>query len=308
MQSITVVGVRKNFGEVEALRGLDLAVQKGTILGLLGPNGAGKTTLIRALATLLLPDEGSLYVEGHDVVKEPDAVRRLIGLTGQYAAVDEQLTGRENLVMVGRLYHMDIDSARVRAQELLEKFDLADAADRTLKTYSGGTRRRIDLAASLVNRPPVLFLDEPTIGLDPLSRRGLWGIIRELVTDGTTVLLTTQYLEEADYLSNNIVVIDRGVVIAKGTPQELKTRAGGDVLEVRLSRPEQAIQAQAALAPLGDASITAPGVLVLPLPGNGKALPHAIRALDGAKVGIEEFELRHPTLDEAFLHLTNRIV
>ncbi len=243
--SISVSDVHKSFGAVKALRGVSLHVPKGKVVGLLGPNGAGKTTLVRILATLMQPDSGSARVEGINVVERPDDVRRLIGLTGQYAAVDENLTGRENLVMIGRLYHMSTAVARDKARELLDRFQLADAADRTLKTYSGGMRRRLDIAASIINSPTVLFLDEPTTGLDPKSRLELWDIIRELVAGGTTLLLTTQYLEEADRLADTIVVIDRGVVIAEGTSEDLKRRTGKTTLdEVFLTLTGHSIEAE----------------------------------------------------------------
>ena len=229
--AILVEGLTKSFGEVHALRGIDLSVPRGTVLGVLGPNGAGKTTAVRILTTLLLPDEGRALVEGYDVVRDAAAVRRSIGLAGQSAAIQEELTGRENLEIIGRLYHLSWPQARSRAVELLEQFGLSDAAERAAKTYSGGMQRRLDLAASLVGRPKVLFLDEPTTGLDPRSRLGMWDIIRSLVADGTTLLLTTQYLDEADELANEIVVIDHGLVIAAGTAEELKGRVGGDVVE-----------------------------------------------------------------------------
>src|SRR5258708_7562544 len=229
--AILVEGLVRSCGEVRALRGSDLAVPRGTVLSVLGPNGAGKTTAVRILTTLLLPDGGQALVEGRDVVREAAAVRRSIGLSGQSAAIQEELTGRENLEIVGRLYHLSRPTARSRAVELLEQFDLSDAADRTAKTYSGGMQRRLDLAASLVGRPQVLFLDEPTTGLDPRSRLGMWDIIRSLVAGGTTLLLTTQYLDEADKLADEIVVIDHGQVIAAGTAEELQSRGGGGVLE-----------------------------------------------------------------------------
>src|SRR5579859_1587823 len=230
--AVRVEGVRKKFGTVQALDGVSLEVPPATVLGLLGPNGAGKTTMVRILATLLLPDEGRAEVTGLDVVSQTSEIRQRIGLAGQNAAVDENLTGRENIELVGRLYHLPKTEAKFRARQLLERFDLLDAADRTVRTYSGGMRRRLDLGASLVGRPTVLFLDEPTTGLDPRSRIDLWKIIRELVAEGTTVLLTTQYLEEADELADSIVVIDHGQVIAEGTPDELKARMGGDVIDV----------------------------------------------------------------------------
>src|SRR3989344_4994383 len=253
--SISIQGLKKHFGSVQALRGVDLNIEKGTILGLLGPNGAGKTTIIRILTTLVQPDQGRAIVEGYDVVEKPQAVREIIGLAGQYAAVDENLTGRENLIMVGRLYHKTRVEAAERATELLIQFDLDDAADRLLRTYSGGMRRRLDLALSLVNNPPVLFLDEPTSGLDPQSRLELWRIIRELVAQGTTVLLTTQYLDEADYLADRIVVIDHGKIIASGTPKELKAQVSADFLEFRVLDPKQEIQAAELLKPFAQGDI-----------------------------------------------------
>ena len=304
---IKVKNIRKSFGSVRALQGVDLEVPKGAIVGLLGPNGAGKTTLVRILATLLIPDEGAATVEGYDVVKDANTVRQVIGLAGQYAAVDENLTGRENLTMVARLYHQSVSEAHARAHELLEQFDLTDAADRTLKTYSGGMRRRLDLAASLVNKPPVLFLDEPTTGLDPGSRLQLWKIIRELQKAGTTVLLTTQYLEEADHLAGTIVVIDHGRIIAQGTPTEIKAQVGGDVLEIHVSDPLRTEEAVSVLRSMGNGNPevdTAVGIVRLPVENGTGILPKAIRALDLAHIGVADLALRRPTLDEAFLKLT----
>ncbi len=309
MSAIVVSGLYKSFGKVQALQGVDLVVPKGKVVGLLGPNGAGKTTLVRILTTLMQPDAGKAEVEGVNVLLEPNEVRRRIGLTGQYAAVDETMTGRENLVMIARLYHLSVDEAHTRAEELLRRFNLEDAADRTLKTYSGGMRRRLDIAASLVNRPPVLFLDEPTTGLDPQSRLELWDIIRELVAGGTTLLLTTQYLEEADRLADTIVVIDHGVVIAEGTPQELKARMGGDILELHLTHAAQLGAAAAALrtlqtgAPQLDTQLS---VLRVPVATEPGMLLRAMRALDEAGVVIEDLQLRRPTLDEVFLSLTGK--
>src|SRR5580700_10986432 len=250
--AIFVEGLTKSFGEVHALRGIDLSVPRGTVLGVLGPNGAGKTTAVRILTTLIRPDKGRALVEGRDVVREPAAVRREIGLSGQSAAIQEELTGRENLEIVGRLFHLSWPQARVRAVELLEQFDLTDAADRHAKNYSGGMQRRLDLAASLVGHPHVLFLDEPTTGLDPRSRLGMWDIIKALVEGGTTLLLTTQYLDEADELADQIVVIDHGLVIASGTADELKSRVGGDVLEFTVPNRMGISDAIAAIARLSD--------------------------------------------------------
>lgn len=307
--AITITGVKKQFGNLEALKGIDLEVPKGKLLGLLGPNGAGKTTLIRILTTLMTADQGTAFVGGFDVAREPERVREVIGLAGQYAAVDEILTGRENLMMVGRLYHMSKNESAVRAAELLEEFNLEDAADRPLKTYSGGMRRRLDLAAALVNRPPILFLDEPTTGLDPASRLALWDIIRDLVKRGTTVLLTTQYLEEADSLADSIVVIDQGKVIAQGSPAELKSLVGGSVLEIRIAQQARFFKAMEVLQSLGNGTPSldpGTGLIRIPIEEGSKVLQNAVRMLDNEEIVIEDLQLRHPTLDEAFLKLTGR--
>ena len=297
----------KKYGDVVALDCLDLSVPEGTVYGLLGPNGAGKTTAVRILTTLLKPDAGSAKVDGIDVVRKPNAVRRIIGLTGQYAAVDEYLTGRENLRMFGDLYHLPSAYVKERSQELLERFDLVDAADRSLRTYSGGMRRRLDLAASLIAKPRVLFLDEPTTGLDPRSRLGLWEVITDLVADGTTVLLTTQYLEEADQLAEQIVVIDHGKVIAKGTSDVLKDQVGGDRLEVIVSDPSQLEVAAQAVRPVATGEVTVDrddSRVVAPVVGGSLTLVDAVRALDAAHVAIADVALRRPTLDDVFMSLT----
>jgi len=307
--AILVEGLVKSFGAVRALDGVDLRVDAGTVLGLLGPNGAGKTTAVRILTTLLRPDAGTVRVAGLDAVREAAALRERIGLAGQYAAVDENLTGAENLVMVGRLYGEGRVGARARAQELLEQFDLTDAGRRPAKTYSGGMRRRLDLAAALVARPPVLFLDEPTTGLDPRSRLDLWSTIEALVADGTTVLLTTQYLDEADRLAHAIAVIDHGRLIAEGTPDALKDRVGGERLEVSLTDPEQAPRAARALAPMTDEPpATQDGVVRIVVRRSGGTIVEAVRRLDDASVGVEDLALRRPTLDDVFLTLTGRAV
>jgi ABC-2 type transport system ATP-binding protein len=269
---IAAENIKKSFGKTKALDGVSISVASGTITALLGPNGAGKTTLVRILTTLMTPDSGTVTIGGHDLVTRAQDIRMIIGLAGQYAAVDERLTGRENLEMVGRLYHLPVSIARQRAGELLEQFDLVDAGNRILKTYSGGMRRRLDLAASLVNRPKILFLDEPTTGLDPQSRQTLWNILRELTASGTTILLTTQYMEEADQLADRIIIIDHGRIVAQGTPEELKSRLGGDRIEIRLSDHRQQNT--------------------------------AVLALANAGVGVSEIAVRQPSLDEVFLNLT----
>jgi ABC-2 type transport system ATP-binding protein len=306
--AVEVEGLVKHFGDVKALDGIDLTVERGQVVGLLGPNGAGKTTTVRILSTLLQPTAGHARVAGFDVVEHPDDVRRAIGLTGQYAAIDEYLTGRENLRMFGDLYHLSPKYVRERAGELFELFDLVDAADRPARTYSGGMRRRLDLAASLVAQPSILFLDEPTTGLDPRSRLGLWDVITDLVDRGTTVLLTTQYLEEADRLAQDIVVIDHGLVIAHGTAEQLKDQIGGDRVEVVVTTPEAIDGAVAALATVAAGEPTVDDLHVsAPVTGGSTVLVNAIRALDAHGVEVSDLVLRRPTLDDVFLALTGHV-
>ena len=305
---IRTEGLAKSFGDVHALKGIDLEVPQGTVFGLLGPNGAGKTTAIRILTTLLLPDAGRAEVAGLDVVRDAEALRSRIGLAGQSAAVDENLTGLENLEMVGRLYHLSGPEARRRATEVLERFGLADAGRRLAKTYSGGMRRRLDVGASLVARPDILFLDEPTTGLDPRSRIDLWELIRELVREGKTMLLTTQYLEEADQLTDRIAMIDVGTVIAEGTADELKAQIGGEVLEVHVADTAQAGFAADALKGVGagDPSVDAEaGIVRVPVGQAGsEALLDSVRRLDDARIVVDDIALHRPTLDDVFLALT----
>jgi ABC-2 type transport system ATP-binding protein len=301
--AIEATDLVKHFGPVAALDGVSFAVPEGTVLGMLGPNGAGKTTAVRILTTLLLPDSGRAVVNGIDVTADPRRVRTIIGLAGQYAAVDENLTGRENLRLVGRLTHLPADVIRSRSNELLEQFNLTDAANRPIRTYSGGMRRRLDLAAALVHRPPILFLDEPTSGLDPRSRTDLWAVISELVRVGTSVLLTTQYLEEADRIADNIVVIDGGRVIAEGTASQLKARLGATVIEVGTADAATAVRVGALLEGLGRVDVD--GTLATLKVNDGAALMvEVVRRLDAAGALPTTLALREPTLDDVFLSLT----
>jgi ABC-2 type transport system ATP-binding protein len=294
----------KKYGEVIALDGLSLEVEQGTVFGLLGPNGAGKTTTVRVLTTLLSPDSGSAIVDGVDVLKDPVHAREIMGLSGQKASVDENLTGIENLIMLGRLFRLPKKEAVIRANDLLERFNLNDAAKRIVKTYSGGMRRRLDLAASLIAKPNILFLDEPTTGLDPRSRLMMWEVIQNLVNEGTTVLLTTQYLEEADQLAKKIAVIDKGKVIAQGSADELKTQVGGERIEVVVSLSQSQAAAQA-LQSMSSGKVVVEGDHVqVPVSGGGVKVVEAVRALDIAKIEIKEIQLRRPTLDDVFLSLT----
>jgi len=300
-------GLVKHYGQIRALDGVDLTVPRGSVLGLLGPNGAGKTTAVRILATLLRPDSGTAEVAGINVLKDPREVRRRIGLSGQYAAVDEYLTGFENLDMIGRLYHLGRKASRDRARELLAQLRIEDAGDRMAKTYSGGMRRRLDLAGALVANPPVLFLDEPTTGLDPRGRTDMWEIIQGLVAGGTSLLLTTQYLEEADILADNIVVIDHGKVIAEGTADQLKAQVGGERLEITVADAAQLEAARVLLEPLGVGKAILDHhrhSLLMPVTGGAGVLTDALRRLDAAHIVLEDVGLRRPTLDDVFLSLT----
>ena len=307
MPAVETIDLQKSFGETVALAGVDMTVEKSDVFGLLGPNGAGKTTIVRVLATLLRPDAGKAFVDGVDVAAEPHRVRARIGLTGQEPAVDQSLTGRENMEYVGRLYHLGAREARSRADELLERFDLSEAASRLAKTYSGGMRRRLDIAMSLIARPAVLFLDEPTTGLDPRSRLAMWEFIGDLSRGGTTVLLTTQYLEEADHLADRIAVIDHGSVITEGTPDELKQRMGGGRIEVELHDPADIASVVEAVEPF-----CAPGCKVrhsaktvtLPVEDGARLVPRVVRAVDALGVELKDVGVRQPTLDDVFLNLT----
>jgi len=302
--AIRAEGLVKQFKGKRALDGVDLTARTGAVLGVLGPNGSGKTTMVRILATLLRPDGGHAEVGGYDVVRQPHEVRRLIGLTGQYAAVDADLTGTQNVILIARLLGFNRAQARVRAAELLERFELTDAADRPAKTYSGGMRRRLDLAASLVGRPALLYLDEPTTGLDPHSRNGLWDVVRGLVDDGVTVLLTTQYLEEADQLADDLMVLDHGRMSSRGTPEELKDQAGNQVLEVRTVDTGQLSLAARIIEAVTSTPVVSDGLLAsVPVTSSG-VLPEVVRRLDEQGVAVAELSLRKPSLDEVFLALT----
>ena len=304
--AIVVEGLTKRYGALVALDGISFRVPAGTVLGLLGPNGAGKTTAVRVLTTIIRPDAGGAWVLGHDVVREAASVRYRIGLAGQYAAVDGNLTGRENLRLIGRLTHIPRQQIAARADALLQRFELAEAADRVVRTYSGGMRRRLDLAAALVHQPPVLFLDEPTTGLDPHGRLELWDIVRELVADGTTVLLTTQYLDEADRLAHRIVVVDRGQIIAEGSPAELKARVGSTVIELELHDEAEALRAEPLLASFGAGCGRDGRTICIKLQDGTRALVDVLRALDAAHLVPVTLAVREPSLDDAFLTLTGR--
>lgn len=304
--AITVKSLKKSYGKTSVLKGVNLTIERGTMLALLGPNGAGKTTTVRILSTLLNFDSGSVMIEGHDVAKDPEAVRNVIGLTGQSAAVDELLTGRENLVMMGELYRLSRRGAKARAEELLERFDLVDAANRPLKTYSGGMRRRLDLAVSLIATPPIIFLDEPTTGLDPRSRLAMWGIIDELKKEGATILLTTQYLEEADQLADRIVVIDGGKVIAEGTAKELKSKIGNDRLELSFGSVKAFEQAETTLAKLLVDSNKKERTVTVLIKDTDKDVEKVLAQVHKANLKIEAMAIHKPTLDDVFLSVTNK--
>jgi ABC-2 type transport system ATP-binding protein len=305
--AIEAAGLVRTFGETVALEGVDLAISDGSVIGLLGPNGAGKTTTVRILTTLLAPDAGRATVAGYDVLTEPEKVRSVVGLSGQFAAIDDHLTGRENLEMVGELYQLPRREARSRAATLLERFDLVDAADRLVRGYSGGMRRRLDLAASIVGRPRILFLDEPTTGLDPRSRRAMWGVIRELVSGGSTLLLTTQYLEEADVLADRIVLIDRGRIIAEGTADELKSRVGGQVLQVRVTSASDLERAQRLVSDLTGGEIHVRGTdrsVLVPVGQDMRLFGEAVKRFADSGIELDDVGLHKPTLDDVFFSLT----
>ena len=309
MLAVEIDNIHKSYGDTKALDGLSLTMPQGSVLGVLGPNGAGKTTTVKVLTTLITPDRGSALVDGIDVVADPDKVRARIGLTGQYAAVEERLTGRENLEYIARLFHMPAAEGRSGARELLQRFDLVEAGERVVLEYSGGMRRRLDIAMSLIARPSVLFLDEPTTGLDPRSRLSMWELIEELGSEGTTTFLTTQYLDEAEALADSIVVIDRGQVIASGTADELKDRIGGDRLVVTIANADNLGRAAEALAGLATGAIETASVdrqLLIPIKAGGGVLPRAIRSLDDAQCEVIDVELRRPSLDDVFLTLTGK--
>jgi ABC-2 type transport system ATP-binding protein len=301
---IAIKGLKKSFKNVEVLKGIDLSVEKGTMLALLGPNGAGKTTTVRILATLLAPDEGKVTVGGFDVVKEAQSVRGVIGLTGQFAAIDELLNGRENLEMMGRLYHLSGKESQDRAQELLKKFDLLDAAERPAKTYSGGMRRRLDLAASLVASPPIIFLDEPTTGLDPRSRLTMWAVIEDLMNEGSTILLTTQYLEEADKLADQIAVIDHGIVIAQGTADELKRKVGSERIEVIIAAESDFKKAASAITGEGLAVNEEERTISISTDGSVREAKRVLDTLFGEGIELDAMSVHKPTLDDVFMRLT----
>jgi ABC-2 type transport system ATP-binding protein len=302
--AIQAKNLQKSYGKLKVLEGVNFTVNQGSILALLGPNGAGKTTTIRILSTLLQPDSGQATINGHDIMEEPDKVRANIGLTGQYAAVDEYLNGRENLEMMGRLYRLSLKDARKRAKDLLEQFDLVEAGSRTVKTYSGGMRRRLDLAMSLIASPPIIFLDEPTTGLDPRSRLAMWELVKQLAKHGTTILLTTQYMEEADYLADSIVVIDGGKVIAKGTPDSLKAKVGSDRLEITIAKPSSLKKAHEVVDGEDAKMDEERRTISIATKGGVATLRQVLQRLEAAKISVENISLHRPTLDDVFLSLT----